>query len=115
MPNLRPACELRQFSRHPYEIADGLFAWLAHLTSVEIMISQKNRRKLNRSFPELRSPEVFLDRPAIAAKMLLPTLPFFNVGRSGFIQTVCFPGYFPGYFVERISLLSKFFEAPGLQ
>jgi hypothetical protein len=48
------------------------------------MISQKNRRKLNRSFPELRSPEVFLDRSARLAKRLLSPSPFFDGDRSGF-------------------------------
>ncbi len=76
----------------------------AHLAFVEILISRNARKKLNRSFRELRSPEVFLDRQAKAAKMLLSPSPFFDGDRSGFIQTACFPGRF----AERVSLLSGF-------
>jgi hypothetical protein len=56
----------------------------AHLTFVELLISRKTRKKRNRSFHELRSPEVFLDRPARAAKMLLSPSPFFDGDRRGF-------------------------------
>ena len=74
MPNLRPACELRQFSRHPYEIA-ALFQEFRKVVYVRTFNSGRPIFVVAETHPVRR----VADRPPRAATLFLqsPNSPFY--------------------------------------